>query len=166
MAAVMMSMNERVHYDLSGIDLGAEQPILGATDCPFFTSPEGHEFVVPVSLVGSLTFPFYLNAMRRPDLADDPRFLTPRLRKTTWAKAWVTTREVSDRHGGVITIPAPPWHFSGHDGTLTPQLPARQGEDNADILKELGYTDDQVQALITSAALIEPARELTAEADS
>jgi crotonobetainyl-CoA:carnitine CoA-transferase CaiB-like acyl-CoA transferase len=211
MAAVMMSMNERVHYDLSGIDLGAEQPILGATDCPFFTSPEGHEFVVPMSLVGSLTFPFYLSAMRRPDLADDPRFLTPQLRKdnigvlhtivqnwiwsfdsmdaldaqfdeaklatgqlrdisefneTTWAKAWVTTREVSDRHGGVITIPAPPWHFSGHDGNLMPQLPARQGEDNEDILKELGYTTDQIQELITNAALIEPARELLVDTDS
>jgi crotonobetainyl-CoA:carnitine CoA-transferase CaiB-like acyl-CoA transferase len=211
MAAVMMSMNERVHYDLSGIDLGAEQPILGATDCPFFTSPEGHEFVVPMSLVGSLTFPFYLSAMRRPDLADDPRFLTPQLRKqnievlhtivqnwiwtfesmdtldaqldeaklatgqlrdisefneTSWAKAWVTTREVADRHGGVITIPAPPWHFSGHDGTLMTQVPARQGEDNEDILKELGYTTDQIQALITTAALIEPARDLIVETDS
>ena len=211
MAAVMMSMNERVHYDLSGVDLGAEQPILGATDCPFFTSPEGHEFVVPMSLVGSLTFPFYLRAMRRPDLADDPRFLTPRLRKqnfealhaivqhwiwtfesmdaldaqfdeaklatgqlrdisefneTGWAKTWVTTREVSDRHGGAITIPAPPWHFSGHDGTLMPQLPARQGEDNEGILKELGYTTDQIQALITTAALIEPARDLIVETDS
>ena len=211
MAAVMMSMNERVHYDLSGVDLGAEQPILGATDCPFFTSPEGREFVVPMSLVGSLTFPFYLSAMRRPDLADDPRFLNPRLRKenfdalhavvqhwiwtfesmdaldaqfdeaklatgqlrdigefneTSWAKAWVTTREVSDRHRGAITIPAPPWHFSGHDGTLMPQLPARQGEDNEDILKELGYTADQIQALVSSAALIEPARELLVDSDS
>jgi crotonobetainyl-CoA:carnitine CoA-transferase CaiB-like acyl-CoA transferase len=78
----------------------------------------------------------------------------------------VTTREVSDRHGGVITIPAPPWHFSGHEGTLMPQLPARQGEDNDDILKQLGYTTDQIQALITTAALIEPARDLIVETDS
>jgi hypothetical protein len=47
--------------------------------------------------------------------------------ETDWAKGWVTTREVSDRRGGSITIPAPPWHFSGHDGTLTTQVPARQG---------------------------------------
>jgi crotonobetainyl-CoA:carnitine CoA-transferase CaiB-like acyl-CoA transferase len=149
--------------------------------------------------------------MRRPDLADDPRFVTPRLRKqnfdelhamvqnwiwtfdsmdavdaqfdeaklatgqlrdigefneTSWANAWVTTREVSDRHGGKITIPAPPWHFSAHDGTLMPQLPARQGEDNEGILKELGYTTEQIQLLVTSAALIEPARELIADTGS
>src|SRR5262249_10176840 len=150
-----------------------EPPILGATDIPFFSSPEGIQFVAPVSMVGTMTFPFYLRAMRRPDLADDPRFRTVELRsqnyaalhgivqdwiysfdsmesldaqfdeakvatgrlrditefnETDWAKAWVTTREVSDRHGGVITIPAPPWHFSGDTGILTDQLPARQGE--------------------------------------
>lgn len=33
-----------------------------------------------MSLVGSMSFPFYLAAMRRPDLADDPRFTTPELR--------------------------------------------------------------------------------------
>jgi crotonobetainyl-CoA:carnitine CoA-transferase CaiB-like acyl-CoA transferase len=208
MAAVLTSMNERVHYDLSDIDLGAEQPILGATDCAFFTSPEGFDFVAPFSLVSSLTFPFYLAAMRRPDLADDPRFVTPELRKenlaalhaivqnwistfdsmdsldaqfdeakvatgrlrninefndTDWAKAWVTTREVDDRHGGTITIPAPPWHFSGHDAALTPQTPAHQGEHNEEVLKELGYTDDQMHALIQSGALIEPARDTPPE---
>jgi crotonobetainyl-CoA:carnitine CoA-transferase CaiB-like acyl-CoA transferase len=202
MAAVLTSVNERVHYDLSDVDLGAETPILGATDCAFFTSPEGHDFVSPMSLVGSLGFPLYLHAMRRPDLADDPRFRTPELRKqnlevlhaivqnwiytfdsmgaldaqfdeakiatgqlrdmaefneTDWAKGWVTTREVSDRHGGTITIPAPPWHFSGHDGTLTTQVPARQGEHNEEILKELGLTNDEIDALINSGALIEPA---------
>jgi crotonobetainyl-CoA:carnitine CoA-transferase CaiB-like acyl-CoA transferase len=199
MAAVLMSINERVHYDLADDDLGAEVPILGATDCPFFTSPDGIEFVSPMSLVGSLSFPFYLHAMRRPDLADDPRFHTPELRAanidalhavvqawidtfdsmaaldahldeakiatgqlrdvsefndTEWAKSWVTTREVSDRHGGVVTIPAPPWHFSDHDGTMADQLPAHQGEHNADILKELHRTDDDIIALRNSGALI------------
>src|ERR1700691_210726 len=81
MGAVLTSMNERVHYDLSDVDLGAETPILGATDCAFFTSPEGNEFVSPMSLVGSLGFPFYLHAMRRSDLADDPRFRTAELRR-------------------------------------------------------------------------------------
>jgi crotonobetainyl-CoA:carnitine CoA-transferase CaiB-like acyl-CoA transferase len=205
MAAVLTSMNERVHYDLSGIDLGAEPPILGAADAGFFTSPEGFDFVVPFSLVSSMTFPLYLAAMRRPDLADDPRFVTPELRKenlaalhaivqswiwtfesmesldgqfdeakiatgrlrdinefdeSDWAKAWVTTREVDDRHGGTMTIPAPPWHFSSHDGALTPQTPAHQGEHNEEILKELGYTDDQMRSLKQSGALIEPARNM------
>lgn len=200
MAAVLMSINERVHYDLSEDDLGAEVPILGATDCPFFTSPDGVEFVAPMSLVGSMSFPFYLHAMRRPDLADDPRFTTPELRAenltalhaivqswvdtfdsmesldaqfdeakiatgrlrdvtefndTEWAKSWVTTREVTDRRGGTFTIPAPPWHFGGHDGTLADQVPAHQGEHNDEILKELHRTDTQIDALRQAGALVE-----------
>jgi crotonobetainyl-CoA:carnitine CoA-transferase CaiB-like acyl-CoA transferase len=80
MAAVMLSINERVHVDLSDTELGAERPILGATDGPFFTGPDGTVFASPMSLVGSMSFPFYLAAMRRPDLADDPRFATPQAR--------------------------------------------------------------------------------------
>lgn len=80
MAAVMLSVNERVHVDLSDEPLGEERPILGATDGPFFTGPGGERFASPMSLVGSLSFPFYLAAMRRPDLGHDPRFLTPELR--------------------------------------------------------------------------------------
>jgi crotonobetainyl-CoA:carnitine CoA-transferase CaiB-like acyl-CoA transferase len=80
MAAVMLSINERVHVDLSDHDLGAEVPVLGATDGPFFRGPGGEIFASPMSLVGSMSFPFYLAAMRRPDLGDDPRFLTPELR--------------------------------------------------------------------------------------
>jgi crotonobetainyl-CoA:carnitine CoA-transferase CaiB-like acyl-CoA transferase len=211
MAAVLTSMNERVHYDLSGVDLGAEQPTLGATDCGFFTSPEGYEFLVPFSLVGSMTFPLYLRAMRRLDLADDPRFVTPEQRQenlaalhaivqnwiwtfenmesldaqfdeakvatgrlrdinefneTDWAKAWVVTREVDDRNGGTLTIPAPPWHFSGRNDALAPQTPAHQGEHNEEILKELGYTDDQTRALKQSGALFESARDIVAETES
>jgi crotonobetainyl-CoA:carnitine CoA-transferase CaiB-like acyl-CoA transferase len=80
MAAVMLSVNERVHVDLSDAELGAERPILGATDGPFFEGPHGEPFASPMSLVGSMSFPFYLAAMRRPDLGRDPRFLTPELR--------------------------------------------------------------------------------------
>jgi crotonobetainyl-CoA:carnitine CoA-transferase CaiB-like acyl-CoA transferase len=80
MAAVMTSMNERIHQEYSDVELGAEPPVLGATDTPFFTSPEGDTFVVPMNLVGSLTFPFYVRAMRRPDLAEDPRFATTEAR--------------------------------------------------------------------------------------
>lgn len=38
-----------------------------------------------MSLVGSMSFPFYLAAMRRPDLGRDPRFLTPELRQDNLA---------------------------------------------------------------------------------
>ena len=184
MAAVLLSINERLHYDVSDIDLGEERPVLGATDAAFFESPQGERFVVPMSLVGSMSFPFYLAAMRRPDLADDPRFATPQLRArhhdalhaivqhwiwtfddmasldaqfdeakiatgtlrevsgfaaTDWAQQWVATRTVPDRQGGEITIPAPPWHFSRHPDALPDQLPALQGEHNAEVLRELGY---------------------------
>jgi crotonobetainyl-CoA:carnitine CoA-transferase CaiB-like acyl-CoA transferase len=80
MAGVMLAVNERVHVDLSGDDLGAEPPILGAADAVFFTAPDGETFVSAMSLVGSMTFLLYLAAMRRPDLADDPRFATPQAR--------------------------------------------------------------------------------------
>jgi crotonobetainyl-CoA:carnitine CoA-transferase CaiB-like acyl-CoA transferase len=80
MAAVMLAINERVHVDLSGEDLGAERPILGATDAAFFTGPDRETFESAMSLVGSVSFRLYLAAMRRPDLADDPRFATPEAR--------------------------------------------------------------------------------------
>jgi len=63
----------------------------------------------------------------------------------------VTTREGRRSARGTMTIPAPPWHFSGHDGALDPQVPAHQGEHNEEVLKELGYTDDQIVADTTSA---------------
>ena len=136
------------------------------------------------------TFDFYLKVMRRPDLAEDPRFLTPALRKqnlaalddivqkwiftfedmasldaqfdeaklatgtvreikdfakTDWAQSWGATRSVSDRQGGEITIPGPPWHFSAHDDALPPQVPALQGEHNWEILREIGLSDDDIE---------------------
>lgn len=76
MAATMVAVNERAHIDLADIDLGAEPGILGATDGPFLHGPKGETFVLAQSIVGSMTFPNYLRAMRRADLADDPRFKT------------------------------------------------------------------------------------------
>jgi crotonobetainyl-CoA:carnitine CoA-transferase CaiB-like acyl-CoA transferase len=203
MAAVMLSINERVHVDLSDVDLGAERPILGATDCPFFTSPEGDTFVTPMSLVGSVTFPFYLAAMRRPDLADDSRFATPELRlqhldelhalvqqwiwsfedmasldaqmdeakiatgrlrgmkelaATDWAGAWPATRSVSDRHGGTITMPGRPWHFSLDSTASEVGPPALQGEHNDEVLGELGYHAEEIARLRAEGALVQPGR--------
>ncbi|MFI5613191.1 CaiB/BaiF CoA transferase family protein [Amycolatopsis sp. NPDC051903] len=97
MAAVMLSINERVHVDLSDQDLGADPPVLGATDSVFFTGPGGERFVSPMSLVGSSTFPSYLAAMRRFDLAEDPRFATAEARrKNFWelhaiVQNWILT---------------------------------------------------------------------------
>jgi crotonobetainyl-CoA:carnitine CoA-transferase CaiB-like acyl-CoA transferase len=204
MAAVMLSVNERVHVDLSDESLGDERPILGATDGPFFTGPGGERFASPMSLVGSLSFPFYLAAMRRPDLGRDPRFLTPELRlknldalhqivqdwihtfsdmesldaqmdeakiatgrvrtvkefaESDWVRDWTAIRTVSDRSGGEIKIPGRPWHFADHEAADEIQLPAHQGEHNAEVLAELGYDQSQIEALVASGALVEPSRE-------
>lgn len=103
MAATLMAINERAHVDLGGFDLGAEPAILGATDCPFFVGPGGEEFTLSMSIVGSITFPLYLQAMRRPDLRHDPRFASAEARRThrrefeAIIQAWVYTfRDMRD----------------------------------------------------------------------
>jgi crotonobetainyl-CoA:carnitine CoA-transferase CaiB-like acyl-CoA transferase len=95
MAATLMAVNERAHVDLSDDDLGAEPAILGATDCPFFRGPNGEEFTVATSIIGSRTFPSWMRAMRRADLLDDPRFATAAARRLNFAalhaiiQAWI-----------------------------------------------------------------------------
>jgi crotonobetainyl-CoA:carnitine CoA-transferase CaiB-like acyl-CoA transferase len=76
MAAVLLAVNERAHVDLVEADTGAEPAVLGATDGPQFIGPNGERFVAAQSIVGSMTFPNYLRAMRRADLAQDERFST------------------------------------------------------------------------------------------
>jgi crotonobetainyl-CoA:carnitine CoA-transferase CaiB-like acyl-CoA transferase len=76
MAAVLLSINERAHIDIAGIDTGAEPGALGAAEGSHFVGPRGEEFVAAQSIIGSMTFPNYLRAMRRPDLLQDPRFCT------------------------------------------------------------------------------------------
>jgi crotonobetainyl-CoA:carnitine CoA-transferase CaiB-like acyl-CoA transferase len=203
MAAVMLSINERVHVDLSDEELGDERPILGATDGPFFAGPHGERFASPMSLVGSMSFPFYLAAMRRPDLGRDPRFLTPELRlrnlealhrivqewiwtfgdmesldahldeakiatgqvrsmkefaDSDWSRTWNAVRTVSDRSGGEIKIPGRPWHFADQVAADEGQLAARQGEHNAAVLKELGFSAAEIGAFDASGALVQPGR--------
>jgi crotonobetainyl-CoA:carnitine CoA-transferase CaiB-like acyl-CoA transferase len=203
MAAVMLSINERVHADLGEEDLGDERPILGATDGPFFTGPHGERFASPMSLVGSMSFPFYLAAMRRPDLGRDPRFGTPELRlrnlaalhrivqewiwtfgdmesldaqldeakiatgqvrsikefaASDWAREWDAVRTVSDRSGGEIKIPGRPWHFADKAAADEGQLAARQGEHNAEILAELGFSAAEIEGLEAGGALVQPGR--------
>jgi crotonobetainyl-CoA:carnitine CoA-transferase CaiB-like acyl-CoA transferase len=81
MAATILSINERAHLDLGGLDVGDEPPILGATDGSFFTGPAGETFVSAMSLVGTIQFRFFAGAMRRPDLLTDNRFATPAARR-------------------------------------------------------------------------------------
>ena len=84
MAATLMAVNEKAHIQLGALDPGDEPGVLGATDCPFFKAPDGSDIVVASSLVGSLTFRFFLAAMRRGDLVKDPRFATAASRKSNF----------------------------------------------------------------------------------
>lgn len=81
MAATLLAVNERAHVDLADDDIGAEPAVLGATDCAFFSGPQGEHFTVATSMVGSRTFPSWMRAMRRPDLASDPRFASASARR-------------------------------------------------------------------------------------
>ena len=47
-----------------------------------------------------------------------------------------------------------------------PQLPPVKAKTTTTSSKKLGYTTDQIQALITTDALIEPGRQLVAETDA
>jgi crotonobetainyl-CoA:carnitine CoA-transferase CaiB-like acyl-CoA transferase len=97
LTATLREVNEHAHVDLNDADLGDEPAILGAADCPFFDGPGGERFTVATSMVGSRTFPSYLRAMRRGDLADDPRFATASARKANLAalhdiiQTWIVT---------------------------------------------------------------------------
>jgi len=97
MAATLLAINERAHVDLSDDDIGAEPAVLGATDCSFFTGPQGEQFTVATSIVGSRTFPSWLRAMRRVDLADDQRFASAAARRLNFGalhqiiQGWILT---------------------------------------------------------------------------
>jgi crotonobetainyl-CoA:carnitine CoA-transferase CaiB-like acyl-CoA transferase len=201
MAAVMLSINERVHVDLADDDLGDERPILGATDGPFLTGPDGECFASPMSLVGSMSFPLYLAAMRRADLAEDPRFLTPELRlqhldelrrivqnwiwtfadmatldaqmdeakiatgqvrtvrefaDSDWSSAWHAIRSASSSCGRKYRIPGRPWHFADVAALAEDQFVPRQGENNSEVLSELGFDAEAIAQLARDGATVEP----------
>jgi crotonobetainyl-CoA:carnitine CoA-transferase CaiB-like acyl-CoA transferase len=95
MAATVIAINERAHVDLNALELEDEPAILGATDGSFFSGPGGETFISAISLVGTITFRFFMAAMRRPDLAADARFATPGARRAhlealkSIVQAWV-----------------------------------------------------------------------------
>src|SRR5260370_23408624 len=74
MAATLLAVNERAHLELSHADIGGEPAVLGATDCSFFTGPQGQQFTVATSILGSPTLPFWHRAVLTRYLLDHPPF--------------------------------------------------------------------------------------------
>ena len=86
------------------------------------------------------------------------------------AAQWAATRTVPDGAGGRITVPGRPWHFRGNtkpnesgDGTETETVdtglepdrqPARQGEHNEEVLREFGYSDDEITEFTNNGVLV------------
>jgi len=197
MAASILAINERVHADLSGVDMGAEPLALGAALSPFFKVASGETITIATSVTSSLSFPLYIGAMRRADLAADPRFLTPELRLahieefykivqdwiltfesletldaqldeaklafgvvrtiddfagSDWVKWWGAIDEVDSRVGGTVRIPGKPWRFS-KEKLDHPGLPAYRGEHNAEVLRELGFSETEISGLAKRGVL-------------
>jgi crotonobetainyl-CoA:carnitine CoA-transferase CaiB-like acyl-CoA transferase len=75
------------------------------------------------------------------------------LAETDWARERGAITEVSDRGGGTIRIPNPPWHFS--DAEVAARGPARyRGEDNRAVVAELlGYDDAAIDELEADGVL-------------
>lgn len=80
MAATMLAVNERAHFELCGADVGVEPVALGPSESLFFTMLDGAVITIATSVVGSNSFPAFMRAMRRGELLDDPRFTTAEAR--------------------------------------------------------------------------------------
>ena len=75
------------------------------------------------------------------------------LAESPWAEYWDATYRVPDRKGGEYRLPGRPWKFSGAELPL-PGAPSEQGEQNAEICRELGYTDADIERMRASGALV------------
>jgi crotonobetainyl-CoA:carnitine CoA-transferase CaiB-like acyl-CoA transferase len=73
--------------------------------------------------------------------------------ESEWAKWWGAIEEVSDRQGKHVKIPGKPWHFS-NDQLMPAGAPSYRGEDNAKILRELGYGDVQIQEFTKAGVIL------------
>jgi crotonobetainyl-CoA:carnitine CoA-transferase CaiB-like acyl-CoA transferase len=60
---------------------------------------------------------------------------TCEIAESEWAKEWGAIVDVSDRGGGVMRMPGPPWRF-GRSVLPVPGVPAYQGEHNVELLVE------------------------------
>ncbi|SOE97060.1 Crotonobetainyl-CoA:carnitine CoA-transferase CaiB [Burkholderia sp. D7] len=66
--------------------------------------------------------------------------------ETQWVEDWGAIRNVDDRAGGTVRMPGAPWRFSG-SVLPKPGIPAFQGENNAEVLAELGISASRIEEL-------------------
>ena len=97
MVSSILSVNDRVSYELSGIDVEGEPLALSAPASPIIELPDGQKITIAASPVSTFVFQRYCAMMRRNDLLLDPRFITAQFRRDNWEdllaeiRAWVLT---------------------------------------------------------------------------
>ena len=97
MVSSILSVNDRVSYELSDIDVEGEPLALSAPESPIIELPDGQKITIAASPVSTLVFQRYCAMMRRNDLLLDPRFITAQFRRDNWEdllaeiRAWVLT---------------------------------------------------------------------------
>lgn len=103
MVSTMLAVNDRVSYELSGIDVEGESLALSAPESPIFELPDGTRITIAASPFSTFVFHRYCAMMQRNDLLLDERFITPEFRRANWAdlhaeiRAWVLTfRTIED----------------------------------------------------------------------
>lgn len=160
----------------------------------FYKSRDGHWFVLNPR-GGGKDWPVLCAACDRPDLPEDERFRSGRLRKDNTALlvqefdeafgaldfadiarrldeadlVWAPVQspaevaadpqvaaagaliEVEDGSGGKYRSPAAPARFPGADAQVRPPAP-RLGQHTREVLAGLGYSGDQIQAMLTAGA--------------
>mgnify|MGYP000060650559 FL=1 len=97
MVSSILSVNDRVSYELSGIDVEGEPLALSAPESPVIELPDGQKITIAASPVSTFVFQRYCAMMRRNDLLLDPRFINAQFRRDNWEdllaeiRAWVLT---------------------------------------------------------------------------
>jgi crotonobetainyl-CoA:carnitine CoA-transferase CaiB-like acyl-CoA transferase len=74
MTETLLSINEHVHWELSDLPADGVIPSFQPGDFPVLTVADGHTVVVSGHPADRGAFERYINGLRRPELADDPRF--------------------------------------------------------------------------------------------
>jgi crotonobetainyl-CoA:carnitine CoA-transferase CaiB-like acyl-CoA transferase len=111
MTATMLWVNDRVSYELAGIDVEGEPTALSAPESPMFEMPDGRHITIAASPVSTNVFARYCAMMRRNDLLLDHRFVTAALRRENWEalhdeiRAWVLTfRSIEELEAQVSSV--------------------------------------------------------------